>query len=73
VNLETYWLVVAPALLLGLSAVGWAGLWFTRKHETPEKPAGQDHPPAIRGQPFIGLIVASAMGYLIGFLRRLRD
>jgi hypothetical protein len=29
-SLETYWLVVAPGLLLALSAVGWAWLWVTR-------------------------------------------
>jgi hypothetical protein len=39
-NLETYWLVIAPALLFGLSAVAWAGLWITRQREKP------DHPPA---------------------------
>jgi hypothetical protein len=37
---ETYWLVIAPAMLLGLSAVAWAGLWITRSrkpgHQTPE-------------------------------------
>jgi hypothetical protein len=39
-NLQTYWLVIAPALLFGLSAIGWAGLWITRRREK------SDHPPA---------------------------
>ena len=29
-SLQTYWLVVAPALLLGLSGFGWLALWLTR-------------------------------------------
>jgi hypothetical protein len=40
-NLETYWLVIAPALLFTLSAVAWAGLWITRHREKP------DHPPTV--------------------------
>ena len=35
-SLETYWLVVAPGLLLGLSAIGWAWLWMTREVHPPE-------------------------------------
>ena len=31
-NLQIYWLVIAPTLLLGLSAIGWVGLWVTRPH-----------------------------------------
>jgi hypothetical protein len=31
-TLETYWLVIAPALLLVLSGIGWVGLWITRDH-----------------------------------------
>ena len=36
-SVETYWLVIAPAALLGLSAVAWVGLWITRptRHVTP--------------------------------------
>jgi hypothetical protein len=30
-SIQTYWLVVAPALLLGLSGVGWFALWWTRR------------------------------------------
>lgn len=30
VSVETYWLVIAPAMLLGLSAVVWLWLWITR-------------------------------------------
>jgi hypothetical protein len=29
-TVQTYWLVIAPAMLLGLSAVAWVGLWITR-------------------------------------------
>jgi hypothetical protein len=29
-SLETYWLVVAPLILAGLSGVGWLTLWLTR-------------------------------------------
>jgi hypothetical protein len=37
-TLETYWLVIAPAALFGLSAVAWVGLWITRHREpTPAK------------------------------------
>jgi hypothetical protein len=27
---EMCWLVIAPAALLGLSGIGWAGLWIAR-------------------------------------------
>jgi hypothetical protein len=30
---ETYWLVIAPAALFGLSLIGWAGLWLTRTRD----------------------------------------
>jgi hypothetical protein len=30
-SLQTYWLVIAPALLLGLSGFGWLALWLTRR------------------------------------------
>jgi hypothetical protein len=36
-NPETYWLVIAPALLFGLSAIAWAGLWITRRREKPDR------------------------------------
>ena len=29
-NVQTYWLIVAPGLLFGLSLVGWLALWVTR-------------------------------------------
>ena len=29
-SLQTYWLVAAPAMLLGLSGFGWLALWLTR-------------------------------------------
>jgi hypothetical protein len=29
-SLQTYWLIVAPGLLFGLSLVGWLALWVTR-------------------------------------------
>lgn len=40
-SLETYWIVVAPLALLGLSGVGWLTLWLTRdrdKHRRPRTP-----------------------------------
>jgi hypothetical protein len=38
-SLEIYWLVIAPALLFGLSAIAWVALWLTRPREK------SDHPP----------------------------
>jgi hypothetical protein len=32
-NPQTYWMVVAPAVLIGISAIGWAWLWLTRHRE----------------------------------------
>jgi hypothetical protein len=29
-SLQTYWVVVAPLFLLGLSGIGWLALWLTR-------------------------------------------
>jgi hypothetical protein len=29
-TLDIYWLVIAPALLLGVSLIGWIALWITR-------------------------------------------
>jgi hypothetical protein len=48
-SLETYWLVVAPALVLVLSGGGWIWLWLTRHRETrarhPELPGNRTaHP-----------------------------
>nr|WP_294547154.1 hypothetical protein [uncultured Rhodopila sp.] len=38
-SFETYWLVIAPAAILGLSGIAWAGLWLTRSHcHAPAKP-----------------------------------
>jgi hypothetical protein len=28
-DLQTYWLIVAPGLLFGLSLIGWVALWVT--------------------------------------------
>ena len=36
-SLQTYWLVFAPALLIGLSGFGWLALWLTRHRETRER------------------------------------
>jgi hypothetical protein len=30
---DIYWLAVAPAMMLGLSGIGWAWLGITRNHE----------------------------------------
>jgi hypothetical protein len=38
-SFETYWLVIAPAAMLGLSGIARAGLWLTRTHShAPAKP-----------------------------------
>jgi hypothetical protein len=38
-TLDTYWLVIAPALLLGVSLIGWLALWVTRpRHKDGGKP-----------------------------------
>ncbi len=37
-TVETYWLFVAPGLLLGLSSVGWVTLWITRRHKMQDRP-----------------------------------
>ena len=29
-SLQTYWVLIAPLILLGLSGIGWAALWLTR-------------------------------------------
>jgi dolichyl-phosphate-mannose--protein O-mannosyl transferase len=34
---QTYWMVVAPAALFGVSAIGWAWLWLTRREDDPTK------------------------------------
>jgi hypothetical protein len=39
-SLETYWLMVAPGLLFGLSAIGWAWLFLTRHHDDGQKATG---------------------------------
>jgi hypothetical protein len=37
---DTYWLVVAPAMMmLGLSGIGWPRLWVSRNHERRLAPA----------------------------------
>jgi hypothetical protein len=33
-DLQFYWLVIAPATLLGLQAIGWIVLWATRPRRT---------------------------------------
>ncbi|MDR3530914.1 MAG: hypothetical protein P4L90_10220 [Rhodopila sp.] len=35
---QFYWLVAAPGLMLGLSAVGWFALWLTRPKRKPARP-----------------------------------
>jgi hypothetical protein len=38
-TVETYWLVIAPSLLLGLSGFGWLALWFAASGEVTQKDA----------------------------------
>ena len=38
-SFETYWLVIDPAALLGLSGIAWADLWLPRfRGHAPAKP-----------------------------------
>jgi hypothetical protein len=48
-TLQTYWLVVAPGVLFGLSLIGWAALFMVPR--VPAHPGGGKGPSADRTAP----------------------
>ena len=60
-TLETYWTVVAPGALFGLSLIGWIALLLTR-HPRRLGP----HDQSLRSQPLVAGFLAMLIGWVIG-------